>query len=98
MLAFRWPSFRSLLTCIASGILAATLAVTTAPSILAQEPVRIDPRGGPHACVIVAHDALTGEELWRRRLIPGPGEFGDESALKDARAVPPGPPAEPWCG
>ena len=38
-----------------------------------------DPRGGPHACVIVAHDALTGEELWRRRLIPGPGEFGDET-------------------
>ena len=38
-----------------------------------------DPRGGPHACVIVAHDALSGEELWRRRLIPGPGEFGDET-------------------
>ena len=38
-----------------------------------------DPRGGPHACVIVAHDALTGEELWRRRLIPGPGEFGDDT-------------------
>ena len=38
-----------------------------------------DPRGGPHACVITAHDALTGEELWRRRLIPAPGEFGDET-------------------
>ena len=38
-----------------------------------------DPRGGPHACVIVAHDALSGEELWRRRLIPGPGEFGDDT-------------------
>ena len=38
-----------------------------------------DPRGGPHACVIVAHDALSGQELWRRRLIPGPGEFGDET-------------------
>ena len=37
------------------------------------------PKGGPHACVIVAHDAATGEELWRRRLIPGPGEPGDES-------------------
>ena len=37
------------------------------------------PKGGPHACVIVAHDAMTGEELWRRRLIPGPGEPGDES-------------------
>ena len=43
MLAFRWPSFRLLLTCIASGILTATLAVTTVPAILAQEPVRIDP-------------------------------------------------------
>ena len=37
------------------------------------------PKGGPHACVIVAHDAATGEELWRRRLIPGPGEPGNES-------------------
>jgi len=38
-----------------------------------------DPRGGPLACVIVAHDARTGEELWRRRLIPAPGEPGNES-------------------
>ena len=30
------------------------------------------PRGGPNACVIVAHDAVTGEELWRRRTIPRP--------------------------
>ncbi len=37
------------------------------------------PRGGPNACVITAHDATTGAELWRRRLIPGPGEPGDES-------------------
>ena len=37
------------------------------------------PRGGPEACVVVAHDALTGDEVWRRRLIPGPGEPGDES-------------------
>ncbi len=37
------------------------------------------PKGGPHACVIVAHDAMTGDELWRRRLIPGPGEPGNES-------------------
>ena len=26
-----------------------------------------DPRGGPNGCVITAHDAATGEELWRRR-------------------------------
>lgn len=36
-------------------------------------------QGGPNACVITAHDALTGEELWRRRTIPRPGEAGDES-------------------
>jgi alcohol dehydrogenase (cytochrome c) len=37
------------------------------------------PWGGPEACAIVAHDALTGRELWRRRLIPAPGEPGDET-------------------
>ena len=37
------------------------------------------PRGGPDACVIVAHDAETGEELWRRRTILAPGEPGDET-------------------
>ena len=37
------------------------------------------PKGGPNACVIVAHDATTGTELWRRRLIPAPGEPGDET-------------------
>ena len=37
------------------------------------------PMAGPEACVITAHDAETGEELWRTRLIPAPGEPGDES-------------------
>ena len=37
------------------------------------------PWGGPNACVIVAHNASTGEEVWRRRLIPAPGEPGDET-------------------
>ena len=37
------------------------------------------PLGGPDACVITAHDAATGAELWRRRMIPGPGEPGDET-------------------
>ena len=37
------------------------------------------PYRGPHACVIVALDAMTGKEVWRRRLIPAPGEHGDES-------------------
>ena len=34
---------------------------------------------GPDGCVITAHDARTGEELWRRSTIPGPGEPGDET-------------------
>ena len=34
---------------------------------------------GPAARVIAAHDARTGEELWCRRTIPGPGEPGDET-------------------
>ena len=37
------------------------------------------PGGGPKACFIAAHDALTGVELWRRHLIPAPGEPGDET-------------------
>ena len=37
------------------------------------------PDGGPDACVITAHDAVTGAELWRRRTIPGPGEEGNDS-------------------
>ena len=37
------------------------------------------PWGGPEACVIVAHDAATGAERWRRRLVPAPGEPGDET-------------------
>ncbi|MET0291400.1 MAG: PQQ-binding-like beta-propeller repeat protein [Steroidobacteraceae bacterium] len=37
------------------------------------------PDANPDACVIVAHDAATGRELWRTRTIPGPGEKGDET-------------------
>lgn len=37
------------------------------------------PQGGPDTCVITAHDALTGRELWRRRTIPRPGEPGSDS-------------------
>ena len=37
------------------------------------------PLGGPEACVILAHDARTGRELWRRRTLPAPGEPGDET-------------------
>jgi alcohol dehydrogenase (cytochrome c) len=38
-----------------------------------------EPKAGPDACVITAHDAKTGKELWRRRTIPKPGEPGSES-------------------
>ncbi|HEY8519366.1 MAG TPA: PQQ-binding-like beta-propeller repeat protein [Gammaproteobacteria bacterium] len=37
------------------------------------------PQGGPDTCVITAHDALTGKELWRRRTIPRPDEPGGDS-------------------
>lgn len=37
------------------------------------------PRGGPDTCVITAHDAVTGAEIWRRRTMPRPGEPGSES-------------------
>ena len=37
------------------------------------------PAGGPEACVVTAHDARTGRELWRTHLIPRPGEPGYET-------------------
>ena len=37
------------------------------------------PQGGPDACVITAHDARTGKELWRKHTIPKPGEPGGDS-------------------
>jgi alcohol dehydrogenase (cytochrome c) len=38
-----------------------------------------EPEGGPDACVMVAHDARTGKELWRTRTIPRPGEPGGDT-------------------
>jgi alcohol dehydrogenase (cytochrome c) len=38
-----------------------------------------EPEGGPDACIITAHDARTGKELWRTRTIPRPGEPGSET-------------------
>ena len=38
-----------------------------------------EPEGGPDACVITAHDAKTGKELWRTRTIPKPGEPGGDT-------------------
>ena len=41
----------------------------------------------PDGCVITAHDAATGKELWRTRTIPRPGEPGDETwgGIPDAK-------------
>jgi PQQ-dependent dehydrogenase (methanol/ethanol family) len=41
----------------------------------------------PDGCVITAHDAVTGKELWRTRTIPRPGEPGDETwgGIPDAK-------------
>ncbi len=36
-------------------------------------------RGGPEICYVAAHDPDTGQELWRTRTIPRPGEPGDET-------------------
>jgi alcohol dehydrogenase (cytochrome c) len=38
-----------------------------------------EPEGGPDACVITAHDAKTGKELWRTHTIARPGEPGGDS-------------------
>lgn len=38
-----------------------------------------EPEGSPEACVITAHDARTGKELWRRRTIAAPGEPNGDS-------------------
>jgi alcohol dehydrogenase (cytochrome c) len=38
-----------------------------------------EPEGGPEACVITAHDAGTGNEVWRTHTIPEPGEPGGDT-------------------
>src|SRR5262245_32600087 len=37
------------------------------------------PGAGYEGCIITAHDAKTGKELWRTHTIPKPGEPGDET-------------------
>ena len=37
------------------------------------------PGAGHEGCIITAHDARTGKELWRTSTIPKPGEHGDET-------------------
>jgi len=36
-----------------------------------------EPEGGPGACIITAHDAKTGREVWRTRTIAGAGDPND---------------------
>jgi len=38
-----------------------------------------EPKRSANACIVTAHDAKTGKELWRVRTIPRPGEPGDET-------------------
>jgi alcohol dehydrogenase (cytochrome c) len=38
-----------------------------------------EPEGSPAACIITAHDARTGKEIWRRRTIAAPGEPNGDS-------------------
>jgi alcohol dehydrogenase (cytochrome c) len=58
-------------------------ARTTAGPIIADGRViagrQCQPDATHEACVVTAHDAATGEELWRARTIPRPGEPGDET-------------------
>jgi alcohol dehydrogenase (cytochrome c) len=37
------------------------------------------PQAGNDACIVTAHDAKTGKEIWRARTIPLPGELGYET-------------------
>jgi len=56
--------------------------VTSGPIIAAGKIISgrgCEPKGGPDACVITAHDAKTGKEIWRVHTIPKPGEPGNES-------------------
>ena len=38
-----------------------------------------EPEGGPDACIVTAHDARSGKELWRTRTIPRNGEPGGDT-------------------
>jgi alcohol dehydrogenase (cytochrome c) len=38
-----------------------------------------EPKKSADACIVTAHDARTGKELWRTRMIPRAGEPGDDT-------------------
>ena len=54
--------------------------MTIAP-LVARGKVMVGPSGGEFGIrgFVAALDAETGEEVWRRHTIPGPGEPGSES-------------------
>lgn len=58
-------------------------ATTSAGPIVANGKVfagrNCQPDAGTDACIITAHDAATGKELWRRRTIALPGEPGGDT-------------------
>jgi alcohol dehydrogenase (cytochrome c) len=58
-------------------------ATTTGGPIIANGKViagrGCQPDAGPDGCIITAHDAVTGKELWRTRTIALPGEPGGET-------------------
>lgn len=58
-------------------------AQTTAGPIIANGRVitgrQCQPEATHAACIVAAHDAESGRELWRTRTIPRPGEPGDET-------------------
>jgi PQQ-dependent dehydrogenase (methanol/ethanol family) len=60
-----------------------TRARATSGPIIAKGRVitgrQCQPDATHESCVVTAHDAATGRELWRARTIPRPGEPGDES-------------------
>jgi len=58
-------------------------ATTTGGPIIANGKViagrGCQPDAGPDGCIITAHDAVTGKEVWRTRTIALPGEPGGET-------------------
>ena len=57
----------------------AELRARSSPTARSSPAGSASPTPANDACIITAHDAKTGKELWRTRTIPRPGEPGDET-------------------
>src|SRR2546422_9506082 len=85
MLLFPLCGFSHIACCAVSRILdmKESPAQETSGPIIAKGKIftgrGCEPKKSALACVIVAHDAKAGKELWRTRTIPMPGEPGDET-------------------